>query len=434
MFATIGNAYNRRENYREAIRWYQEGIRRLQKQKDGNESALATSYGSLGTVFRKNNDVGYAIECYQQAVFYFQQRLNDPKTEESYKARYRKNIAYLHNNLGRAKLQNQEYHEALGWFRLFIQSDDISPNDRTNVLHNLGLTFSGMNVADSAFIYLNEAADLSKSALKKSEISIDKVEALMGVGQIEKAERLLHKSMMQLDTMKDEKARLYRMIAYRIHGELSLLGSTEKIAEGFSAFQKGLQIGSNDFNENGLTENPRSDQIQFEKQLIGFLFLKAKLARHAFNTTHKRAFLEIGMKAIDACLSIIDDQRLSVKTETSRLWLGEKWKSHYELAIWFCLKQYEFDENQPWLAQAFQYAEKSKAAVLREATFGRQALFSSGLPDSLAFEENQRQNDIAWLNKQLSKTTDPIQEDSLQIRLFEEEEAYRMFIKHLESE
>lgn len=131
----------------------------------------------------------------------------------------------------------------------------------------------------------------------------------------------------------------------------------------------------------------------------------------------------------DQMINLIRRQRLN---EQDKIRLGEIAKEVYENGIRLSLAMSEQSLSRThYLGLAFDFCERSKAAVLLEAITDSKAKSFSGIPQSLIVLEDSLKDEISYLNQQLSEQNG-VENQRLKDLLFTYESHYRTFIQDLE--
>lgn len=133
--------------------------------------------------------------------------------------------------------------------------------------------------------------------------------------------------------------------------------------------------------------------------LITFLTSKAKALFTLFQKSHSPEYLASSQKSFDLAIDLIDQLRKDLFNSDSKLFLLNEAMNTYEGAIAAALSAGD-------VARAFQISEKSKSTLLYTAMRGQQAKSYAQIPEDLLEEEYFLNEEIAYLEHQLSARAD----------------------------
>ncbi|CAF4506848.1 unnamed protein product [Rotaria socialis] len=155
----LGVMKDRRGEYREAIRFYEQSIAIQERTKDPNHKRLETSYHNLGLAYNNMGEYSKALSFYEKALYMEKKILpeNHPSLATSYN-----NIGLLYDNMG-------EYSKALSFYEnsLDIYQKTLPPNHPLlATLHsNIGVLFTNLGEYSKALSFYEKALDIEKKVL-----------------------------------------------------------------------------------------------------------------------------------------------------------------------------------------------------------------------------------------------------------------------------
>ncbi|MEO0581407.1 MAG: CHAT domain-containing protein, partial [Bacteroidota bacterium] len=133
--------------------------------------------------------------------------------------------------------------------------------------------------------------------------------------------------------------------------------------------------------------------------LIAYLTSKAKTLHHIYLRDHEQADLDLSRETYELAIDLIDRLRQEFQDADSKLFLLNEAMDTYEGAISAALTAGD-------LTRAFQISEKSKSTLLYTAMRGQQAKSYAQIPEDLLEEEYFLNEEIAYLEHQLSARAD----------------------------
>ncbi|MEL6132615.1 MAG: CHAT domain-containing protein, partial [Bacteroidota bacterium] len=157
--------------------------------------------------------------------------------------------------------------------------------------------------------------------------------------------------------------------------------------------------------------------------LITYLTSKAKALHHIYLRDHKQADLDLSRETYEFAINLIDRLRKEFQDADSKLFLLNEAMDTYEGAIAAALSAGD-------VARAFQISEKSKSTLLYTAMRGQQAKSYAQIPEDLLEEEYFLNEEIAYLEHQLSARAD---ETELMTRLTIAKTQLEQLVKEIET-
>ena len=132
-------------------------------------------------------------------------------------------------------------------------------------------------------------------------------------------------------------------------------------------------------------------------------------------------------------IEMLDQLRQTFPSLEYKQFLSAKASSLYEQAIRASLRAHELGlTHQDFLAEAFYFSEKGKAATLLEAVRSIEARSFAGIPDSLLTRENELKRRLTYWENELYQARNDSARHVMRNRAFETREAYNALVEHLE--
>ena len=356
----------------------------------GDESEeVAASFNDLGLVYGQT-DADKALDYYEMALAIYQKRHGQE---------HRK-IAIANNNIGFIYRQLKLYGDAVNsfetaetiWKRIYPEGH---PNQAL-ALVSLGLTYASMGNNQAALGYYERALGMYRKSYGARHSDIASV--LNRIGEIKQQE--------------------------------------EKYDEALLAFQEAFLANTPGFTRKEIGANPKIAQYYNGKVLLYSLRLKAQTleARH-FGKTLKLQDLQIALRTLYSCDSLIDNIRFSSTDENDKLELGSSANEVYEdgVRIAEAISEMSF-QTQHYQKVAFYFAEKSKSAVLQASIADAEAKSFAGIPQDMLEHEKDLKASIALYAQKLSNKPSDTEERRIREDLFNLNREYNTFILHLEKD
>lgn len=289
------------------------------------------------------------------------------------------------------------YEEALAFNQEALQSSTLSPSIKGGLFLNSGaiLYFQGE---------LSKALGMADSALANYRISSDPTyrqqsEAYILLGLIHQKLGDITKAQASF-TRSEELGALHfgnpknplSAKALNYLGNLMLDQEANQKAQVF--FQESLKRSLPTFSPENIAKLP--DSFLLANNMEVWEALVGKATSLAYTHNYPAALQHFVL------LDQLDESlRLSYEYESTKLRATAKSRGYYEEAIRTAKNLYDDTGNKTYLAQAFAFAEKSKAWVLWEAINQSQAKVNAGIPDSMLNLERGFELQIANLERNL---------------------------------
>ena len=435
---TWGLYYNYTEDYTEAINAYQE-ITSL-KEAFSDSSLVSDTYYSTAVAYRK-------LENYQQAILHHQLALSWlPK--DFYGSRYWYHKGIISKALGTSysdygtykkdKVLQKKAKKLI--FNALTLLNRYRDEDRARyAIHatyqSLAHWFEKNEQYDSALYFLQQATPFYRS----QDPELFETYALWGNLYVNKkqpreARIYYQKALTVLDeiygSQHPKKAVAYNLIANSYAGQ-------QRWTEALPYLQRAFAQFDSDFNGETHLSNPAIAQLLPPNQsVLQTLLIKANtLYRIHKNTASDTTNLLLALETYNLSIRVLEEMRQTFPSLEYKQFISAKAASLYEQAIRASLRAYELGLTQKdFLAEAFYFSEKGKAATLLEAVKTSEARSFADIPADLLEQENGLKRELTYWENQLYQAEDDSTQPVLRNRAFETREAYNALVKRLEEE
>lgn len=385
--AYLGNLYRATGKYAQAEEQLTRSLAIRQRLYPEYNEWIAASYNDLGLAFsQSDNDKALAYYEKASAIYKKLHGENHPKT-----AIAATNIGYLYSRLELFGDAINNYESALKiWEKIHLQPHPT----KAFLLFNLGEIYWKLDNSKSAMGYYEKALREYEQSYGTTHPDISAVRNAIG--------------------------------------NLYLDDGDYDAALGW--YQKSLHANVNDFTGTDLNQNPKLKTFYNGRTLVNTLLYKAQAleARYYGKTIHMKD-LELAIKTIQVCDTLIDRLRQHIANESDKLSLGAIATDVYGTAVRLSYEAAEVAvSKKKWYALAFYFAEKSKSAVLLEAITDFNAKSFARIPEELLDEERQLKASIALTAQLLAQKPSGSQEQSLRERAFQLNRTYDAFTRNLE--
>lgn len=354
-----------------------------------SSESVAAAYNNLGLIYMAS-DPGQSLGYYQKALAVYKRLypISHPK------------IAVSNTNLGVAHLQLKQFDEAIKCFELAKGIwESIYPNGHPNialVLRNLGRTYDQLKDREKSKNYYLRAVSMYETSY--------------GTRNPDLASTFNELALVELNANAYRTALLYA--------------------------QRSLMANTQNFQSADVQDNPSPSDYYNPGVLVHTLNLKAKILEAQYEAkTLRLNDLQLALRCLYTCDSLIEDIRNKQAEETDKLTLGKVANEVYEDGVRIAFRLSENVLNPtPYWEQAFFFSERSKASVLLAAIMESRAKSFSDIPPHVLELERSLKSSIMLLNQQLSQKPDVEVEKKIRTQLFEQNSSYAQLIQQLESE
>ncbi len=428
--SNIGNTLLRIGYFDECEKYYKTALNIRQKILSESHIDIAESYNNIGVLHDRKEDNKSAIEFYKKALEIYVKNygLNSIEVIDSYN-----NIGVAYNNGGNYNKALEFYEKALsivaenksieyslqGLSRLYnnigIVYDDYKDYNKSIFYYNKGIEILGKDNEGEllAALYLNISVSywnnkMYDEAIKKNQKSLDVFKSLFGENHFEIARCYLNLGTIYLSMKKADMAislfeqSLNILLDLPIPHDLATLTCYLNLGEAY--FLKKNNNRASYYFKTGLQSNKYkksyTDNITYLDNRIFLLKNLSKVYQNNHRLTHSRPALDTALDYAQQAYAALQYQQQSLSTEGSKAQLLETHYPVYEGAIQTSLMVADLDKNDSLRHTAFDYAERSKAALLRAKMKESEALGYAGIPDSLLQQEYDLRIDISWRERQ----------------------------------
>ena len=190
------------------------------------------------------------------------------------------------------------------------------------------------------------------------------------------------------------------------------------------------------FHDLNINTNPVTNAQAHHKSLLETVALKAKLLTHKhISVPQDTSSLLLALNTYHLAIGVADQMRQVFPSLEYKQFLSAKSAALYEQAIGTAYRAHTLGlQQRDFLAEAFFFSEKSKAATLLEATKTAEARTFAGIPDTLLAQENKLKRELTFWENKLYQATDDSTKRVVRHQTFQTREAYHTLIKHLEQD
>jgi CHAT domain-containing protein/uncharacterized protein HemY len=430
LLATMGFLYLNQGRLDKSTELLQEAVILLTESRQLMERARSLSF--LGLLYTSTGRYAQAEEQLQIALHLRQSVL--PDNHEL--------IAASYNDLGLAATATDP-EKALDYFdNAFERYTAIHGREHpkaANTLINTGIAYRSMKLYGDAIHAFEEALNIwhkvyAANHPAKAFALANLGETYAAIGNYLAAESYFQQALAAFQaaygTHHPELARIYILM-----GQLK---AAEKLFDGALAlYQQALKANVSGFDQDDPEVNPSGKKFYNGYQLLYAIMRKAQTfeARY-FEKTLRQRDLEIALKQLHQCDSIIDQLRQQTAFESDKITLASIASEVYADGVRIAheLSEVAFRRRKFFREKSFYFSEKSKSAVLLDAISEANARAYAGLPPELLEEEKELKSALTLAYQKLAQKPDEHEEKYLRETILELNLSYNQLIRNLELE
>ncbi|MEP1033488.1 CHAT domain-containing tetratricopeptide repeat protein [Ekhidna sp.] len=188
----------------------------------------------------------------------------------------------------------------------------------------------------------------------------------------------------------------------------------KKYKEALNLYHQSILANHLSFTNQDMYSCPPDAAAASGLQLIHTVFEKAKVLELLYEDTKDLVYLEHIEMHLNACSQMIGEVRKYITGENDKLILSADARNVYVMGVEIMMKLAEIHGGD-YLDKAYQFCQKSKAAVMQEAFSETKAKEFSGIPIALLEQENTLKGNIALKKHDLSLIQQRVPKDDPQV-------------------
>ncbi len=414
--------------YQEALTFYNKAIDIIKLNHPINQTQLATVYVNIGNIYRLIGD-------YENALQYNYNAINYSLPDSS------KRIVTIEAskiNIANTYLDQKKYIAAIRTSKTLIKSSD--PQRKILAYEFLARSYDGLN----NFSQANQYYKLQISLIKKIKDSPNLGATynyyslfLLNNKHYNEAKYSLQQALYILRKNYGEK-HYYTSYAYQNLGLLyekqKITGSTynqlihkrkTNLLLAFLCYQKAIESVVDGYQNDNPFDNPPVSRPIDKRQLLSALKSKANildslstLSYQAGNSFAGLIYLKKSLETYRLASELIQIIRSGFLNMESKLFLSESENDTYLNTIDIAYQLYRKTGNTDYLQVAFEFAERSKAAIFLASIKDNEAKHFGGIPDSLLLQEENIDQEISFYKEQIFQLKQSGSADSDRLKLW----------------
>ncbi|MEM1319441.1 MAG: CHAT domain-containing protein [Bacteroidota bacterium] len=391
-------------------------------------SSKSTSYLNLGNTYNEVGQYEKAEAFLKAALVNFQ---NETDTMD-----YKVGIAY--NSLGNAQFHQEKYLEAI---KMYKKAENIAKTNANwvdllgTILHNLGMSYDGMEQYDKARSYLRAALDVRKNAPYSNRALI--YETMREIGGAYMAEEKWDRAIeeltktLELSSQPDESGSTFgaeEVYLYLGH-TYSQKGDYHQALE---AYQQSLNtISPSPVAIADIEKIPTPSKTLQKPIYIKALNNKGNTFYRLYLKTQTEQYLHLAYQHFIELDEWISLRRHHQEYIEDQITLNEEAYEFYQNAIEVAHQLYQLNQNAEYLEKALYFSEQSKTQALQQSLSDGYLLSMPGISEAFRQQERTLRDSIAIIKEKLLQPTAQdadVSEQGLEPQLLALTQAYQGLI------
>lgn len=424
-YVNVGTAYHRLGFLVEAENMHHRGLQLLEEHQKNNHRTASIAHSMLAMVLMEKRD-------YQSAIDHLHKSL-DIKLSVSHVDSLL--LAQTLMNIGLAHFYKKDLEEAQHYYEQVVQIQTVRLGDlhpsMANIYLNLGALYQSQEQYDLALSYYERVEQIflqqgNTSHLRLANNFINQGLIYNALKDWDQALHFLRLALAQLSKHHPRHPELAKCLM--VIGSIHQVQNSHDLAE--LHYQRALDVLYTDGPEQSLS------QVYPLPLLLEIQGYRMENFLRSYQSTGEEKPLKEAYDISEFTIRLIDTIRLGFETADSKEILAQKTKAYYEDAIEVCWDLYQRSGDESLIWKAFQYSEKSKSLLLREALNETYAQEFAGIPAETLAEVEKVKNEIGYYQKQIFdvKREQNVSDEvtSMQGEIFDLKRKYQGLIGQLE--
>lgn len=407
VMVALGSSHRNLDHLQQAISYYQQAIDRCPEDDPDYYPTLSAAYNNSGIVYRHLGDTERSRLHYQQALHFYQ-------TAPLNYARTLANIGQLYRSEGKLLEAQSSYQQALDTLEAH---PNLGIHTRAIIHDDLAMLLDEEGTYQGALAQLDRAKSLLEAGHPFwANIWRHYAQVYRHLGEYGFAERFIEKS----QTLREAQYPHRHYSRAALHQDRAqLLADFGEFEKSLSEWQQSMYHLTGDFSPQSLTALPSLQGISYPQEMLESLQQKALAWQGLADKSGTLQYREEANRTYQLATRLTDTLRSSYWGEEAKLLLSSAIVPLYEAAIQNALQLYQGTQSEQWLREAYYFAAKNKAAILREQIREEQAGQIASIPDSLLITQREVRYRLALVEQMLLSHPDSVSFQEKRFRLYE---------------
>lgn len=400
-FQKLGYQYLGNGEHNKALEMYEKALTIQLEILGPDHPEVAKTYNSISLSYWNKGDTQLAHKNYNHS---FAIKLKQFQGVEF-------NVREKFKTLDRSEVRKGNFSRARNYFNqsLAVYKESFGTNDPlfATIYENIGILFTFEGEYDRALEHLRRAFklrldvfgdDTPEAAPSYHNIGI----CLRMKKDYTQAQHFLERA---LELYKQNPEAASHTDTADIYYQLGQIQYEEFNADkALSYYQKALVEIAPGFQEGSIYKNPVLEKSASRDTFLKIMAAKADALKvRYFKDTTRTRDLQFSFETYQLAVKLVENIRRGYKSESYKLFFGEKSHQIYDEAIQAAMMLYDMTGMNSYMKQAFVLSEQSKASVLGEALAESRARRFAGLPAELLEKESKLKDELDFYDMLLEK-------------------------------
>lgn len=396
-YATLSILHFMSEEYEEAEDKIKKSMSIYVAIKGEEGRVVANLLSVRASIYRMTHDYEKSEETYLYLINMVKRVLGENHNE----------LIAHYNNYAVLKLDMKQYDEALLLFNKAVELTKLNFNDKhpffVEIYQETSKAYMGLNDYKTAQKYLNKSREIASLPKDKDELQLGNI--AFTAAKIKQHENQYQSALADLEHAR----KLYNEVfSPKNHHFTQCFLEETKIYLKQRNYDDGLVTINEAINsmleseaEISNTETPDVTKSISPFYLKDGLELKGDYYLQLYGETQTENHLKLALDNYDKAIEILNKNRTSRRSESSKLKLSEDANIILKKALPIAFQLHEITGEEAYKNKVFEYSEYNKALVLLSALSKLKAEQIADMPDSLATLEKQLRKEKGHLKKDI---------------------------------
>lgn len=397
IYNNMGVAYRKQGKYRQALNYYQKTLDQYMKVYGGDHPNVAETYNNIGLVYQSMGDVGEALPYYEKSLRIIKEVHGE---EHPLIAALYNNMSVVNREQGKLKQALEYSHKSMDIKRRLLGDDH--PQVATSYM-NLGTIYRKQKQYSKSLEYYQKALDIRQKVFDGDNPALASTYTQMGRVQVQMDhyEQALDSFNEGLKIALRQLPANHPTVAELYYRRGDLMARQNHYAEALKSYQDGLKGLLPEYRAQSIYDTPPLPGGYPDPTLLDLMTGRAQALKSRYLLTRDNSDLESALATFEQAVHLVDHMQQIYRSEESKFLLNQSTQHLYEQGLQTAQSLYQSTSDQRYLHEAFWFAEKSKARILKELMTQQLANRLADVPDSLVKSGKQLKQRLSFYRRQI---------------------------------
>ncbi len=414
-YSNLASAFLNTYQYEKALEYHKKSLAINLKNLGPNHIKIGSLYYNMGKVFQQLGEFNKAIEYYKKDVDI---TIKNYGEKDLY-------LGYNYNNIGLSHQSLMQYDKAMQYYAkaldIAIEKDNFQ---LLMIYNNIGIVFNLKGDYDKAIAYHKKSLEIRLRTQSESPplIAMSYINLAVVFGNLGHNKKAIQYYTKALQIYKNAYGEHHPFMAQYYNKIATFYSKQQEYPKAVSYFDKALITNTKKKDQNDFDRDDfETNQYYDPKLLLTTLLGKAKTLLSRYRQNKDIHDLQQSIAIYKETDIIVNNKRQSFQNYKDKIFFAKEAKKVYEDAISAQLLLFKNTKKEQALKNAFYYAEKSKANILKELLNDSYAKDFTYLPSEIIEKGKKLKTDRAFYQSQIMDELSNTSIDSTKIKDYENE-------------